>query len=95
MKTNNINTFFKMENGNHDYNAGNGVSLLVGFMLAFSNSVTGWMSSINLTADWDRWFQALVLGVIGSTATFFTNRFWKYLVEKRNAKKQQQTKQSD
>ena len=75
-----------MEHGNHDYNAGNGISLIVGFILAFSNSVTGWLGKIQLTANWDGWFQALILGFIGSTATYFTNRFWKYVMEKRKKK---------
>lgn len=79
----NANNFIQMEHSNHDYNAGNGVSLLVGFILAFSNSVTGWLGQIRIAADWNAWFQALILGVIGSTATYFTNRFWKYLMEKR------------
>jgi uncharacterized membrane protein YeaQ/YmgE (transglycosylase-associated protein family) len=55
----------------------------VGFILAFSNSVTGWLAKINIATDWNAWVQALILGVIGSTATFFTNRFWKFVVEKR------------
>lgn len=79
----NINKSFEMMHDNHDYNAGNGVSLLVGFILAFSNSVTGWLGQIQIAADWNAWIQALILGFIGSTATYFTNRFWKYLMEKK------------
>jgi hypothetical protein len=84
----NTHNLTQMEHSNHDYNAGNGVSLLVGFLLAFSNSVTGWLGQINvaIAADWNSWFQALILGIIGSTATYFTNRFWKYIMEKRKNK---------
>jgi hypothetical protein len=52
MKTLNL---IEMEHGNHDYNAGNGVSLLVGFLLAFSNSVTGWLGQIQIAANWNAW----------------------------------------
>jgi len=86
MKTLNL---IEMEHGNHDYNAGNGVSLLVGFLLAFSNSVTGWLGQIQIAANWNAWFQALILGIIGSTATYFTNRFWKFVMEKRKKKPEQ------
>jgi hypothetical protein len=88
MNTHNLTHFTQMEHSNNDYNAGNGVSLFVGFLLAFTNSVTGWLGQINLgiAADWNSWFQALMLGIIGSTATYFTNRFWKYMMEKRKKK---------
>jgi len=85
----NSNNNLTMDN-NHNYEAGNGFSLLVGFVLAFTNSVFGWLGNISITANIDAWFQALILGVIGSTATFFTNKFWKYVVEKRKTKKTKQ-----
>lgn len=72
--------------GHNDYNTGNVISLVVGFILAASNSITGWLAKVNIAADWNAWFQALMLGVIGSTATFFTNRFWKYITEKTKKK---------
>ena len=80
------NNFMQMEHSNHGYNAGNGISLLVGFILAFSNSVTGWLAKINIGANLDGWVQAFILGFIGSTATFFTNKFWKYITEKKKKK---------
>ena len=77
------NNITQMEHGNHDYSVGNGVSLLVGFILAFTNSITGWLAKISLVADLNSWFQALMLGIIGSTATFFTNKFWRYVIDKK------------
>jgi len=66
----------KMQQHNQD---GNVVSLAFGFILAFTNHLFGWLGNIKITAHWDGWFQAVILGIIGSTVTFFTNRFWKYL----------------
>jgi hypothetical protein len=76
----NINSL-KMDNTHHD-DAGGGVSMLVGFVLAFTNHIFGWLGSIQFTAKWDVWLQAIVLGIIGSTVTFFTNKFWKFLEKK-------------
>lgn len=84
----NANNITQMEHHNHDYDAGNGVSLLVGFLLAFSNSIFGWLGKIQVAADWNTWIQALILGFIGSTATYFTNKFWKYIMgDKKKDKK--------
>jgi hypothetical protein len=77
----NMHKIFQMEGNNHNYNAGNGFSLLVGFLLAFSNSFLNFMKS-----SMDAWIQAAMLGIIGSTVTYFTNRFWRYL-EKRKKEK--------
>jgi uncharacterized membrane protein YeaQ/YmgE (transglycosylase-associated protein family) len=71
----------KMDNTHHN-DASGGVSMLVGFVLAFTNHIFGWFASIQFTANWNGWFQAIVLGIIGSTVTFFTNRFWKYIEKK-------------
>lgn len=79
----NLNKLTQMDNQNHDYNAGNGVSLLVGFLLAFTNSIVNFLQS-----SMDAWLQAAILGVIGSTVTYFTNRFWKYLEKKKNKEKE-------
>jgi putative Mn2+ efflux pump MntP len=79
-----MNTHNLTQMDSNDYNAGNGVSLIVGFMLAFTNSVTGWLGQIHIAAEWNSWFQALILGIIGSTATYFTNRFWRYLEKRKN-----------
>lgn len=73
-----------MEGTNHNYNASNGVSLLVGFLLAFSNSFINFMKS-----SMDAWLQAVILGIIGSTVTYFTNRFWRYLEKRKNKKDEQ------
>lgn len=77
----NIDKLTQMEGTNHNYNASNGVSLLVGFLLAFSNSFINFMKS-----SMDAWLQAVILGVIGSTVTYFTNRFWRYLEKRKNKK---------
>jgi uncharacterized membrane protein YeaQ/YmgE (transglycosylase-associated protein family) len=71
----------KMEHNTHQDGTG-GISMLVGFVLAFTNHIFGWLGNIHFTANWDGWFQAIVLGMIGSTVTFFTNRFWKFLEKK-------------
>lgn len=80
----NVNKLLQMEGTNHNYNASNGVSLLVGFLLAFSNSFINFMKS-----SMDAWLQAVILGVIGSTVTYFTNRFWRYLEKRKNKKDEQ------
>lgn len=80
----NVNKLLQMEGTNHNYNASNGVSLLVGFLLAFSNSFINFMKS-----SMDAWLQAVILGIIGSTVTYFTNRFWRYLEKRKNKKDEQ------
>ena len=74
-----------MEGNNHNYNAGNGFSLLVGFLLAFSNSLMNFFKS-----SMDAWIQAAMLGIIGSTVTYFTNRFWRYLEKRKKEKNERQ-----
>ena len=81
----NMHKFLQMEGTNHNYNAGNGFSLLVGFLLAFSNSFLNFMKS-----SMDSWLQAVILGVIGSTVTYFTNRFWKYLEKRKKERNERQ-----
>jgi len=72
----------------HHDGGGSIVSLMVGFFLAFTNHLFGWLGSIHLTSHWDSWIQALFLGIIGSTATFFTNKFWKTVEKKLNKRKE-------
>jgi uncharacterized membrane protein YeaQ/YmgE (transglycosylase-associated protein family) len=74
----------KMQQHNQD---GSVVSLAIGFILAFTNHLFGWLGNIQITAHWDGWFQAVILGIIGSTVTFFTNRFWKYMEKKYKSRK--------
>lgn len=81
----NTHKIFQMEGNNHNYNAGNGVSLLVGFVLAFSNSLINFMKS-----SMDAWIQAAMLGIIGSTVTYFTNRFWRYLEKRKKERNERQ-----
>jgi hypothetical protein len=76
---------FQMEGNNHNYNAGNGFSLLVGFLLAFSNSLMNFFKS-----SMDAWIQAAMLGIIGSTVTYFTNRFWRYLEKRKKERNERQ-----
>ena len=73
---------------NNHLDNGSGISLLVGFILAFSNGVFGWLANIHFTSSLNGWMQALILGIIGSTATFFTNKFWKFVEKKYKAHKQ-------
>jgi uncharacterized membrane protein YeaQ/YmgE (transglycosylase-associated protein family) len=73
---------------NNHLDNGSGISLLVGFILAFSNGVFGWLANIHFTSNLNGWMQALILGVIGSTATFFTNKFWKFVEKKYKTHKQ-------
>jgi hypothetical protein len=64
-----------------------GVSLLVGFVLAMFNHIFGWMNSItHSNGHMNPFVQALFMGCIGATATFFTNKFWK-VIEKKFKKK--------
>jgi hypothetical protein len=81
----NMHKIFQMEGNNHNYNAGNGFSLLVGFLLAFSNSFLNFMKS-----SMDAWIQAAMLGIIGSTVTYFTNRFWRYLEKRKKERNERQ-----
>jgi hypothetical protein len=81
----NMHKIFQMEGNNHNYNAGNGFSLLVGFLLAFSNSLMNFFKS-----SMDAWIQAAMLGIIGSTVTYFTNRFWRYLEKRKKEKNERQ-----
>jgi hypothetical protein len=81
----NMHKIFQMEGNNHNYNAGNGFSLLVGFLLAFSNSLMNFFKS-----SMDAWIQAAMLGIIGSTVTYFTNRFWRYLEKRKKERNERQ-----
>ena len=67
---------------NHQHDASNGVSLVLGFILAFTNHLTGFLNNIQITANWDGWFQALILGIVGSGGSYLGNKLWKYIDKK-------------
>lgn len=71
--------------GNHG--ATNGFNVVLGFILAVSNHIFGWMNNIQITAHWDSWFQAAVTGFLGATFAFFANKFWKFVENKLKRKK--------
>ncbi len=81
MNTINVNS---MENNHHDYSSG--ISVAIGFILSMTNYIFGWFGSISLTANLDTWFQTIVIGFLGATVSFFTNKLWKHLTEKKNKK---------
>jgi len=70
-----------MDNNQNDYSSG--MSIVIGFILSMSNFVFGWFSSIKLTANLDLWFQTIVIGFLGATVSFFTNKLWKHLTDKK------------
>jgi uncharacterized membrane protein YeaQ/YmgE (transglycosylase-associated protein family) len=72
----------KMDNTHHHNDGTGGISMLIGFVLAFTNHIFGWLGNIQVTANWEGWFQAIMMGIIGSTVTFFTTKFWKYIEKK-------------
>jgi H+/Cl- antiporter ClcA len=63
-------------------------SIFIGCILAIGNEIFGWMNSVSLiqihTIHWT--IQAIIVGVLGSTASYFTNKLWKSL-EKKFSKK--------
>jgi hypothetical protein len=70
----------KMEN--HHTNDGGIGSILIGFVLAIGNQVFGWMNTI-LEIHTIHWtIQAVVVGILGSTASYFTNKIWKWAEKK-------------
>jgi ribose/xylose/arabinose/galactoside ABC-type transport system permease subunit len=65
------------------HNSTGGVSLLLGFVLAMFNHIFGWINSIApASGQMNPFVQALVMGFVGATISFFTTKFWK-LIEKK------------
>jgi len=64
-----------------------GVSLMLGFVLAMFNHVFGWLNAITTTSGQINPFvQAVLVGFIGATVSFFTNKFWKNITDKKSKK---------
>jgi hypothetical protein len=67
---------------NHQANDGGIGSILIGCILAISNQVFGWMNNI-LEVHTIHWtIQAIIVGILGSTASFFTSKLWKWAEKK-------------
>jgi len=68
------------------HNSTGGVGLLLGFVLAMFNHIFGWMNSITATSGatshMNPFVQALIMGFIGATVSYFTNKFWKFIEKK-------------
>jgi ribose/xylose/arabinose/galactoside ABC-type transport system permease subunit len=65
------------------HNSTGGVSLLLGFVLAMFNHIFGWINSIVPTSgQMNPFVQALVMGFVGATISFFTTKFWKSIEKK-------------
>ena len=73
----------------HDGSSGSITTMLIGFVTALSNHFFGWFNAsflkINASFNIDKWFEALLTGMIGATGAYLANRFWKFL-EKRKHK---------
>lgn len=66
-----------------EQNSTGGVSLFLGFVLAMFNHIFGWINSIASTSGrMNPFVQALVMGFIGATISFFTTKFWKSIEKK-------------
>ena len=69
---------YLMENHNQG-----GVSLMLGFVLAMFNHIFGWLNAITTTSGQINPFvQSFLVGFIGATVSFFTNKFWKVIEKK-------------
>jgi hypothetical protein len=68
-------------------------SIVIGFFLAVGNHIFGWLNHffIFLSAGGilGDSIQAIITGMLGATAAYFTNKFWKFL-EKRYKKPKNQ-----
>ena len=66
------------------HHSNGGVSLILGFILAMFNHVFGWINSISPTSSgqMNPFVQALIMGFIGATISFFTTKFWKSIEKK-------------
>jgi hypothetical protein len=55
-----------------------GISLMLGFVLAMFNHIFGWLNAISSsTGQLNPFLQAVLVGFLGATVSFFTNKFWK------------------
>jgi|TARA_R110000868_G_scaffold383654_3_gene650923 uncharacterized membrane protein len=64
-----------------------GISLMMGFILATFNHIFGWINSITPASEHMNPFaQALIMGFLGATVSFFTTKFWKYIEKKLKSK---------
>ena len=63
----------------HNQSGTGGFSLLVGFFMAISNHLFGWLNSIEPTNHIPSMFQALLMGIFGAIGTYIGNQGIKYL----------------
>jgi hypothetical protein len=64
-----------------------GVSLMLGFVLAMFNHIFGWLNAITTTSgQLNPFLQAVLVGFLGATVSFFTNKFWKSITDKKSKK---------
>ncbi len=65
------------------HNQTGGVSLMLGFVLAMFNHIFGWLNAITTpSGQLNPFVQAILVGFIGATVSFFTNKFWKIIEKK-------------
>lgn len=64
-------------------NSTGGLGLLLGFILAMFNHIFGWLNQITPTPDhMNPFLQAALMGALGATISYFTNKFWKMIEKK-------------
>ena len=69
------------------HGSGNGISILVGFIMAIGNHIFGWLNQVHVTAQWGNVLQTIFISMVGATIGFFTNRFWHYIMDRKKSKK--------
>jgi putative flippase GtrA len=68
-------------------------SIFIGCILAIGNQIFGWLNSLTViqvhSIHWS--IQAIIVGILGSTASYFTNKLWKF-IDKKNKKQHNEIK---
>jgi hypothetical protein len=79
----------------NDHNVGNygttGIAMIFSFTLAFLNNIFGfeWLAQIRFHSElWDKCLQSAILGIIGATVTYITNKIFKAIDKRLNKHKQ-------
>jgi H+/Cl- antiporter ClcA len=70
-------------NSMEHHNSTGGAGLVLGFILAMFNHIFGWLNQITPTSDhMNPFLQAALMGALGATISYFTNKFWKMIEKK-------------